>query len=91
VRKPPTSQSTKRTSISPVPSSSTPPVEPRLLRISHAASYIGATPWFIRSLIWGNRIPYVTLGKRHLIDRKDLDAYVERVKVSADPDSRRIA
>ena len=56
---------------------------PRLLRIAEAARYLSATPWFIRSLIWSHSIPFLQLGKRHLIDVRDLDAYVDSQKVGA--------
>jgi excisionase family DNA binding protein len=55
-------------------------VQPRLLRVAEAARYLGATPWFIRSLIWSHSIPFLQLGKRHLIDVRDLDAYVDSQK-----------
>jgi excisionase family DNA binding protein len=54
---------------------------PRLLRILEAARYLSSTPWFVRTLIWTKEIPYVRAGKRHLVDRRDLDAYIESVKV----------
>lgn len=55
---------------------------PRLLRIAEAAHYLSATPWFIRSLIWGRQIPYITFGKRHLLDVRDLDSYVDSRKAA---------
>ena len=57
--------------------------EPRLLGISAAAHYLGATQWFIRTLIWERRIAFVRLGKRLLIDRGDLDAFVATQKQGA--------
>jgi excisionase family DNA binding protein len=62
------------------PESSTNPVIPRLLRIQEAATYVGSTPWFIRSIIWSREIPFVKLGKRLLLDRCDLDHFVESQK-----------
>jgi len=56
---------------------------PRLLGISAAAKYLGATPWFIRTLIWERRIAYCRLGKRLLIDKSDLDSFVAAQKVGA--------
>jgi len=53
---------------------------PRLLRVVEAAHYLSATPWFIRSLIWSHSVPFLTLGKRHLLDVRDLDAYVDSQK-----------
>jgi excisionase family DNA binding protein len=59
----------------------TPP--PRLLRVQQAADYLSTTTWFIRSLIWSRSIPFLQLGKRHLIDVQDLDAYVDSQKAGA--------
>jgi excisionase family DNA binding protein len=55
-------------------------IEPRLLRISEAAKYLGATPWFVRSLIWARSIPHCKFGKRLLIDRSDLDLFIAAEK-----------
>jgi hypothetical protein len=57
----------------------------RMLRITAAAEYIGASTWFIRTLCWrykasGNGLPHLIFGKRIVIDRADLDAYIERQK-----------
>jgi excisionase family DNA binding protein len=51
--------------------------------VQQAADYLSATPWFIRSLIWSHTIPFLQLGKRHLIDVRDLDAYVDSQKAGA--------
>jgi len=50
--------------------------EPRLLDIPAAAAYLSCTVWFVRTLIWEGRIPFLKLGKRLLLDRSDLDAFV---------------
>ena len=55
--------------------------ERRLLTIPAAANYLSATTWAIRSLIWNGELAYVRLGRRHLIDRADLDALVDREKL----------
>jgi len=57
-----------------------PHVEPRLLRIAEAATYLGATCWYVRSLIWAGGIPFLKLGKRFVIDRADLDAFINAQK-----------
>jgi excisionase family DNA binding protein len=56
---------------------------PRLLGISAAAKYLGATPWFVRSLIWERRIAFCRFGKRLLLDKSDLDSFVAAQKVVA--------
>lgn len=58
----------------------TPVIEPRLLTIKDAAAYLSATVWFLRTLAWEKKIAFVRLGKRLLFDRKDLDAFVDRMK-----------
>jgi excisionase family DNA binding protein len=54
--------------------------EPRLLGIKQAAIYLGCTIWAIRSLIWNKKIPSLKLGNRLLLDKADLDAFVDRYK-----------
>jgi excisionase family DNA binding protein len=56
------------------------PTPARLLSIKDAARYLSASVWFVRSLIWDKRVPYLQLGKKFCIDRADLDAFVERSK-----------
>ncbi len=66
------------TSVVSIPVVSNP--EPRLLNVRSAAAYLGATVWFVRSLVWSRSIPYLVLGKRILFDKKDLDEYIDRQK-----------
>jgi excisionase family DNA binding protein len=63
------------------PASPVPVVQPRNLNVTQAAQYLGATPWFVRSLAWERAIPYTRLGKRLLFDRIDLDQFLESQKV----------
>lgn len=53
-------------------------VVPRLLRIQDAAKYLSATTWQIEMLLKDNVIPSFILGKRRVVDRLELDRYVER-------------
>jgi excisionase family DNA binding protein len=55
---------------------------PPLLTVKGAAVYLNCTVWCIRSLIWSRRIPYLKLGKRFLIDRRDLYSFVEQEKIT---------
>ena len=57
------------------------PSEPRLLGVREAAAYLGSTVWAIRTLVWEEQIPYIRIGKRLLIDRADLDNFVDRHKI----------
>jgi excisionase family DNA binding protein len=58
-------------------------VEARLLDVPAAAVYLGISPWYVRQLQWGKKVPVVRIGSKVLFDRKDLDAYVERAKLGA--------
>ncbi len=59
-------------------------VEPRrYLRILEAAEYMNTTPWQVRTLIWKEAIPVIRIGKRLILDRFDLDLYMESLKSGA--------
>jgi excisionase family DNA binding protein len=51
--------------------------------ISEAAAYMGCAVWFVREIIWGRRVPYVKFGKRYLLDRSDLDKFIDSEKLRA--------
>jgi excisionase family DNA binding protein len=59
------------------------PLSPRLLRIADAAEYLSASVWFVRSLIWEDKIPFLHLGQRFVIDKADLDRFVDAAKQGA--------
>lgn len=52
-------------------------IVPRLLRIPDAAKYLSATTWQVETLLRENVIPSFILGKRRVVDRLELDRYVE--------------
>jgi excisionase family DNA binding protein len=54
---------------------------PRLLNIKDAAEYLGAHPWAIRQMIRSRELPHIKIGRAHMIDRFDLDRYIEENKV----------
>ena len=58
------------------------PSERRYLRIDEAAQYASTTEWQIRTLIWKRAIPFISIGKRHVLDRLDLDIYLQNQKVA---------
>jgi excisionase family DNA binding protein len=53
-------------------------VVPRLMRIQDAAKYLSATTWQVETLLREKTIPSLVLGKRRVVDRSELDRYVER-------------
>jgi excisionase family DNA binding protein len=53
-------------------------VVPRLMRIQDAAKYLSAMTWQIETLLREKVIPSFVLGKRRVVDRLELDCYVER-------------
>jgi excisionase family DNA binding protein len=53
---------------------------PRLLRIRDAARYLSCTYGWVETLVREKSVPSLILGKRRLIDIRDLDSYVESVK-----------
>ena len=58
----------------------TPLTAERLLSVEAAARYLGTTVWAVRCLVWDGALPHVRLGRRHLVDVRDLDLLVEKLK-----------
>ena len=56
-------------------------IEPRLLSQHEAAHYLGISYWTVRDLMFRRKLPFVKMGRRILVDRSDLDAYVDRSKI----------
>ena len=54
---------------------------PRLLSQQEAAAYLGISYWTLRDLTFRGEVPHVKIGRRILVDRLDLDTYLERVKI----------
>lgn len=53
------------------------PLPPRGLRVAQAADYMGATIKLVRKLISTDAVPAVRLGKRDVILKDDLDAFLD--------------
>jgi len=59
-----------------------------MLTIPQAARYLGAREFFVRDLCretrrGGQGLPYLIFGKRIVIDRADLDKFIESQKAAA--------
>ena len=55
--------------------------EPRLFSQQAAACYLGISYWTIRDLVFRRELPFVKIGRRILVDRMDLDTYLDRSKI----------
>jgi excisionase family DNA binding protein len=51
--------------------------------IPSAAKLMNVGPWAIRNLLWGRKIPFVKIGKKHLIDPADLRVFIDQTKAVA--------
>jgi len=73
----PSKQSRKSALVVPV---STPPpgIIPRLFNVRQASAYSGATVWAIRQLYWAKEVAGTIIGRRLLIERESLDAFIDR-------------
>lgn len=58
-------------------------MERRLLSYKRAAAYLGISERAVKQLAADGEIPKTPIGHRVLLDREDLNAYVERAKKSA--------
>jgi excisionase family DNA binding protein len=54
------------------------PITPRLLTLPQAAAYMNCALWQVRQLVWRKDIPHIKMGKRFVVDRGDLDAWIDR-------------
>jgi excisionase family DNA binding protein len=60
-------------------------IAPRLLRLKDAATYLSMGTKALRQLISSGKLPYVQMGANSpfLVDRRDLDKFIEKHKVGA--------
>ena len=49
-----------------------------MLSIPHASAYAACAIWAIREAIWSKELRAIKLGRRFVIAREDLDAYINR-------------
>ena len=53
----------------------------RLYSIKELVKLIGATEWFWRSQIWDGRLPYVQVGRKILIDYRDIEKFIQKNRI----------
>ncbi len=52
----------------------------RLLSLKAAGDYLSISFWAVRTLIWNGQLASVRMGRRVLVDVRDLDAWIEKNK-----------
>jgi excisionase family DNA binding protein len=52
----------------------------RLYSLREASNYLGISYWSVRDLIHAGALHYVKIGRRVLIDLRDLESFVESQK-----------
>jgi excisionase family DNA binding protein len=55
-------------------------VQPALFSVKQAAVYLGRSEQSVQHLIFQKELPVVRIRRRVHLDRKDLDAFIERNK-----------
>ncbi len=55
-----------------------PIIAPHLLTIKAAAAYLSVAVWAVRTLIWEKQIRSLRIGRRIVIPRDELDAYINQ-------------
>ena len=53
----------------------------RLLSIKQAVEVYGATTWYWRERIWAGELPVLRVGRKQLLDSRDIDAFIDKSKV----------
>ena len=57
-----------------------PSLQPALLTVKQAAVYLGRSEQAVQHLIFQKDLPVVRIGRRVHLDRRDLDAWIEKNK-----------
>jgi excisionase family DNA binding protein len=60
-----------------------------LLSIPEAAKALGCSVWAVRSLIWDQKLPFLKIGKRFLIDIADIRVFIANASHASSDDARR--
>ena len=55
----------------------------QLSSIKQVAARLSISTWTVRELIWSGEMPHVRIGKRILLDDRDVDHYIEDMKQPA--------
>lgn len=56
------------------------PLEARLISEEETARYLGISKWTVRNLRFRGDLPTIKIGRRVLLDRQDVEAYLLRFK-----------
>ena len=54
----------------------------RLITQREAGEYQGISYWTVRDLVFNGELPHIRMGRRILMDIKDLDDYIQRSKIT---------
>ncbi len=50
----------------------------RLLSVADVACYLGLSAWTIRQMIHTGQLPHIRVGRRILLDRRDVNKWIEQ-------------
>jgi hypothetical protein len=52
----------------------------RLYSVTDLVTEIGGTEWYWRSQVWNGNLPYIQVGKKYLIDSRDIEEFIKKNK-----------
>jgi hypothetical protein len=52
----------------------------RLLSIKETVDVYGLTVWYWRERIWGGELPVIRIGRKQVLDSRDIDAFINENK-----------
>ena len=58
-------------------------ITPRLFTVKQVAAYLNCAVWAVRELHWNGKVRGITVGRKLLFDRADLDKYIDQLKKAA--------
>lgn len=54
----------------------------RLLSVKESGEVYGPSTWFWRERIWAGEIQFIRCGRKQLLDRRDIEKFLESRKVT---------
>jgi excisionase family DNA binding protein len=56
-------------------------VNKRILTLKECVEEYGVSLWFWRRMLWDGALPFIRVGRKQLLDRRDIEKFLESRKV----------
>jgi len=52
----------------------------RLVNMREAGTLLGCSEWKVRELVWSGKLAFVAVGRKHLIEIRDIERFIDEHK-----------